>query len=85
MVLVLEHEGKEYYACSICGLVYELPDYAAACEENCSGYGCCGLDVTRYAVGYVVENSGVKKIAFFNKYRYVLWKTRLPGKTGESS
>jgi len=69
MVLVLEHEGKVYYACSICGLVYEESDYAVACEENCSGCGCCGLEVTRYAIGCVVEDGGARKIMFFNKYR----------------
>ena len=73
MVLVIKHNGREYYACSICGLVYESRDYAESCEENCSSndYGCCGVDLSPFAVGYLVEEDNRRKIVFFEKSRYV--------------
>jgi len=64
MVLIIEHEGRKYYACSICRLVYESLNYATLCEKYCSKGKCCGVNITSFAIGYAVEEDGVMKTVF---------------------
>ncbi|MCE4624924.1 MAG: hypothetical protein F7C35_03555 [Desulfurococcales archaeon] len=52
MVLIVELEGKRYYACSKCGAIYKQVGQARRCEEYCSG-GACNTSLTREAVGWI--------------------------------
>ncbi|NOX71599.1 MAG: hypothetical protein GXO64_02780 [Candidatus Micrarchaeota archaeon] len=42
--------NKEYFACKICGLYYEDKKWARRCEEWCSKYNSCNIEITSHAV-----------------------------------
>ena len=53
MVLVVEVEGRRYYACGECLLVYRTPEEAGECEEYCSAHGACRVDLAARVVGRI--------------------------------
>ena len=46
-------EGRTYYACGICGLVYRRREHAEACLEYCRCYRACSLVLERLAIGRI--------------------------------
>ncbi len=64
--------NEVFYSCEICGLVYNSMEYAKRCEEYCKQHpGTCSLEISKYAVGYVVrENNGLSKIVFYKLFSF---------------
>ena len=53
MIKEFEKDGKKYYKCELCGLVYSEKEWAEKCEKFCEEHkGCniCNMDVTEHAV-----------------------------------
>lgn len=67
MVRIHIKDGKTYYSCSICGLVYQSIKYAKLCEDYCSKHpGSCSIEISKYAVGYLIRHSnGTEKMKFY--------------------
>lgn len=65
MVYIVEVDGVKYYACEVCGLLYELEAYARDCEEYCKAHpGSCNVDLAKHSIGYVNLREGVQKVYF---------------------
>ncbi|MBR9675424.1 hypothetical protein GOV05_00255 [Candidatus Woesearchaeota archaeon] len=51
MVSEKSKDGKTYYLCDICKLVYESKELALQCEEWCKNHpGTCNPEVAKYAL-----------------------------------
>ena len=53
MVVYIMVEGRKYYACGECGLVYRQRRLARECEEWCSKYKSCNRELAGKAVGFI--------------------------------
>lgn len=53
MPLKLIVRGEVFYACGVCGLVYEAKELASQCEEHCRTYRTCNLKLAQSSVGKV--------------------------------
>jgi predicted ATP-dependent serine protease len=50
MVKEIKKNDENLYVCEECGLVYKERRWAEQCEEFCSKYHSCSLEITRHAV-----------------------------------
>ncbi len=50
MVKVIVKNNKKYYSCNICKFVYIDKNVAEKCEEWCSTYESCSLEITKNAI-----------------------------------
>ena len=53
MIKEVEKNGKKYYECELCGLVYNNKDTAEQCEKFCEEHkGCnlCNSEITEKAI-----------------------------------
>lgn len=57
MVLIVSLKGDRFYACSLCGAIYEDPGLAGECEASCS-LGVCDARITSRAVGWIRKPLG---------------------------
>lgn len=65
MVLVVEINGFKYYACEVCGLLYEHEREALECESFCRAHpGMCNVELAKISVGYVDLKGGVQRVYF---------------------
>ncbi|MEK7848344.1 MAG: hypothetical protein AAB270_05425 [Chloroflexota bacterium] len=46
----LRRSGLRYYICEVCGFAYLERAQARACEEFCTRYHGCSIDITQHAV-----------------------------------
>ena len=46
----MNREGKEYYQCQECKLIYKDKKLAKKCEKWCKENKSCNLKITKYAV-----------------------------------
>jgi len=59
MVYIIEVDGFKYYACSICGLIYESEKTASKCEEFCKNNpGKCNIEIAKESIGYIEQAEG---------------------------
>lgn len=45
--------GETYFACEICGLIYETAELASSCESWCRAHGSCNVEIASHAVGSI--------------------------------
>ena len=65
MVYIVDIGGVKYYACSVCGLLYESLSYANECEEFCKlNPGKCSIEIAKQSIGYVDLSREVQKVFF---------------------
>ncbi len=50
MVEKIEKNNKFYFACSVCGFVYDKEEIAKSCENWCSTHKTCSLQITKHAL-----------------------------------
>ncbi|MEM5805222.1 MAG: hypothetical protein QW156_03660 [Candidatus Aenigmatarchaeota archaeon] len=50
MVEEIKGKNKKYYACEVCGFVYDNKQIAEKCEDWCSKHNTCSLEITRFAL-----------------------------------
>ncbi|MEM1569866.1 MAG: hypothetical protein QXM89_02260 [Candidatus Bathyarchaeia archaeon] len=50
MVKRVERKGESLYICEECSLAYREETWAEKCEEFCSKYYSCSLEITSHAV-----------------------------------
>lgn len=50
MIEEKETNGKKYFKCPICGFYYKTRELAQECENFCSKYNSCSLEITKHAV-----------------------------------
>ena len=50
MVKEVEHKGKKCFKCTKCGFIYTSRGIAKICEQWCSKYNSCNLDIIKKAV-----------------------------------
>lgn len=50
MVREIKIKGNEYYQCEICKFYYKERSLAEKCQEWCSKYHSCNVDITKHAV-----------------------------------
>ncbi len=50
-------EGKKYYKCEECGLLYTNKETAEECQAWCSKHKSCNLEIIRRSVG---EENGME-------------------------
>lgn len=50
VVKALKKNGKTLYVCERCGFTYEEREWANKCEQFCTKYGACSLEITGHAV-----------------------------------
>jgi len=43
-------DGRVLFICKECGLAYEDESWAKKCEDFCSKYHACSIEITRHAV-----------------------------------
>ena len=60
MPILVEVEGRKFYACGECGLIYESLDIASKCEEWCRAHETCNVELERQAVGYMRAVKGLR-------------------------
>lgn len=54
MVYVVEVGDLKYYACGVCGLLYESLDLALKCEDFCKNNpGKCNVELSKQSIGYI--------------------------------
>lgn len=59
MVYIIEVDSFKYYACSICGLIYESEETASKCEEFCKNNpGKCNIEIAKESIGYIEQAEG---------------------------
>lgn len=46
-------DGRDVWACEVCGLAFEERDLARRCEDHCRTHDSCSLEIGRKAVGSV--------------------------------
>ena len=46
----IEKDGKKYYKCEQCGLVYSDKEMAERCQRWCSEHKSCNLEIIKHAV-----------------------------------
>ncbi|MGC9072381.1 MAG: hypothetical protein ACP5HK_06820 [Acidilobus sp.] len=51
---------ETFYACEFCGLIYETPDKANACESWCGSHGSCNIEIAKGAVGSIGRYKGLR-------------------------
>ena len=57
MVKKLERNGKNYYICELCNVIYAEEKWAKKCTEWCSEHlGTCSIEVVQHAVKIDEEN-----------------------------
>ncbi len=65
MVYIVEVDGLKYYACGICGLLYESEELAKSCEDFCRTHpGMCNIELAKSSVGYLDLSKQVQKVYF---------------------
>ena len=52
MVLEIVVEGKRFYACGECGLIYEASSDASRCEKWCKEHRSCNLAIAEKSIGH---------------------------------
>ncbi|MBS7617515.1 hypothetical protein KEJ25_02765 [Candidatus Bathyarchaeota archaeon] len=50
MVKEERRENETFYICEECGLAYKERSWAERCEEFCSKYRSCSLEITKHAI-----------------------------------
>ncbi|MBI2044257.1 hypothetical protein HYT24_02740 [Candidatus Pacearchaeota archaeon] len=50
MVKEINHKGKKYFQCGICGFYYNAEDLAQKCEDFCKKHNSCSLEITKHSV-----------------------------------
>jgi len=45
-----KYEGKNIFACEVCGFGYKEKEYAQKCEDFCKEHSGCSLEITKHAV-----------------------------------
>ncbi len=43
-------QGKTYYLCSKCGMAYTDREWAQRCEDFCTKYNACSIEITQHGV-----------------------------------
>jgi hypothetical protein len=61
MVSEIEHDGETVYLCDVCGFGYRDHETAEQCEDNCSKFHSCSIEITAKAV-YYPEKPEIKNI-----------------------
>lgn len=67
MVTKVSYEGREYYACDICGLVYQDYETATRCEDFCRRFKACSVEISSKAVGRIVKSGCGTAIKLFRR------------------
>ncbi len=57
MVKIIENQDKKLYQCEECKLKYDSEEIAAKCQAWCREHKSCNLELIKYAVDIVNENS----------------------------
>jgi len=57
MVKEIKRDDETLYVCEECWLVYRERRWAEQCEEFCSKYHSCSLEITKHAVQMNTINS----------------------------
>ncbi|MCC6013686.1 MAG: hypothetical protein LM593_04885 [Candidatus Verstraetearchaeota archaeon] len=52
MVKEVKRGEELYYICEECGLIYKEKIYAEKCEEFCSEYNACSIEITKHAIKF---------------------------------
>ena len=60
MVTEIVHEGRPVFLCDVCGFGYKEREIADECEDYCTAYNSCSIEITAKAV-YVPEKPTIKK------------------------
>ncbi len=50
MVKEVKSGDRVFYTCEVCNLAYEERVWAERCEEFCSAYNACSLEITSHAI-----------------------------------
>ena len=50
MVKIILHRGKKIYKCEVCGFGYLTNEIANKCEDFCTKYRACSLEIAKHAV-----------------------------------
>ncbi len=50
MTRIIQKDGKQYYQCEECGLVYLDKELAEKCERWCAAHKSCNLEIIKHAV-----------------------------------
>jgi len=66
-VTKVSYEGREYYACDICGLVYQDYETAIRCENFCRRFKACFVEISSEAVGRISKFESETAIKLFRK------------------
>jgi len=65
LVYIVEIDNVRYYACGVCGLLYELEDLALKCEDFCKNHpGMCSVELAKKSIGYIDLSSEHQKVFF---------------------
>jgi len=65
LVYIVEVGDFKYYACGICGLLYETEELAVKCEEFCKSHpGMCSVELVKQSVGYIDLSKDHQKVFF---------------------
>ena len=50
MVKEFTYNGETVYVCEKCGLKYRKRIWAEKCEEFCTKYNACSIEITKHAI-----------------------------------
>ena len=50
MVKKVDYQGKEYYYCKDCKLIYEDKSWAEKCEKWCKYNQSCNIEITKHSI-----------------------------------
>ncbi len=49
MVREIFQNEEQYYICDVCNLSYKERSWAEKCQDYCTKYSACSLEITRHA------------------------------------
>ncbi len=55
MVKEVEAQGRRYFYCESCKLLYEDKKWAEECERGCKKNKTCDLGITRHSIKKILE------------------------------
>ena len=50
MVKEVKKSGKTYYQCEECNFIYLTKNWAQKCEDFCSKYKSCSIEITKHSI-----------------------------------